>query len=294
MGNVPSDSGSGSSRLDELAEEFARRHQRGERPSLTEYTERYPELAEQVRELFPALALLQQVRPQPGAATGSYRPGSPGGGPPLERLGDYRILREVGRGGMGIVYEAEQESLGRHVALKVLPAHALLDQGRLERFRREARAAARLHHTNIVPVYGVGEQGGLHYYVMQFIQGQALDQVLDELTKLRQTRQTQGERPEEQSAAAVAQALLTGTFARRPRTPRSACPARRLRACRSRGGRTGRAWPGSASRWPRPWPTPMRKAPCTATSSPPTCCSTRRAPSGSLTSAWPRARTAAT
>ena len=82
---------------------------------------------------------------------------------------------------MGVVYEAEQESLGRHVALKVLPAHSLIEPQRLRRFQREAKAAARLHHTNIVPVYGVGEQDGLHYYVMQFIQGQGLDQVLDEL-----------------------------------------------------------------------------------------------------------------
>src|SRR5262249_1727081 len=104
----------------------------------------------------------------------------------LERLGDYRILREIGRGGMGIVYEAEQESLGRHVALKVLPAHALLEPRQLERFQREARSAARLHHTNIVPVFGVGEQDGLHYYVMQFIHGQGLDQVLAVLQRLRQ------------------------------------------------------------------------------------------------------------
>ena len=86
---------------------------------------------------------------------------------------------------MGVVYEAEQESLGRHVALKVLPAHSLLEPQRLRRFQREAKAAARLHHTNIVPVYGVGEADGLHYYVMQFIQGLGLDQVLAELRKLR-------------------------------------------------------------------------------------------------------------
>jgi eukaryotic-like serine/threonine-protein kinase len=105
----------------------------------------------------------------------------PAGGPVLQELGDYRILREIGRGGMGLVYEAEQVSLGRHVALKVLPAHSLLDRHRLQRFQREAKAAARLHHTNIVPIYGVGEQAGLHYFVMQFIVGQSLDQVLHAL-----------------------------------------------------------------------------------------------------------------
>jgi hypothetical protein len=89
----------------------------------------------------------------------------------LQQLGDYQILREVGRGGMGVVYEAQQLSLGRHVAIKVLPSHALLDPRHLGRFQREARSAAKLHHTNIVPVFGVGEQDGLHYYVMQFITG---------------------------------------------------------------------------------------------------------------------------
>src|SRR5262249_52827432 len=102
-----------------------------------------------------------------------------------EQLGDYRILREVGRGGMGIVYEAVQESLGRHVALKVLPAHGLMSPTHLERFRREARAAARLHHTNIVPVHGFGEHEGVHYYAMQFIQGQGWDEVLKEVKRLR-------------------------------------------------------------------------------------------------------------
>jgi eukaryotic-like serine/threonine-protein kinase len=97
--------------------------------------------------------------------------------------GEYRILREIGRGGMGIVYEAEQVSLGRHVALKVLPAHSLLDPQRLQRFQCEAKAAARLHHTNIVPIYGVGEQAGLHYIAMQFIAGQSLDNVVHALRR---------------------------------------------------------------------------------------------------------------
>jgi serine/threonine protein kinase len=114
---------------------------------------------------------MEQLKPAAGDHTGPYL--SDAARHP-ERLGDYRILREVGRGGMGVVYEAEQVSLGRHVALKVLPAAALLHAQRLQRFGREARAAARLHHTNIVPVFGVGEAEGLHYYVMQFIPGLGL------------------------------------------------------------------------------------------------------------------------
>jgi serine/threonine protein kinase len=93
-------------------------------------------------------------------------------GPP-DQLGEFRIVREVGRGGMGIVYEAHQGSLNRHVAVKLLREPA-----DLARFRREAKAAGRLHHTNIVPVHGVGEHEGRHFYVMQYIAGRGLDEVL--------------------------------------------------------------------------------------------------------------------
>src|SRR5205085_4680292 len=154
----------------------------GERPSITEYVERHPEHAGAIRELFPALERMEQREPAPGDVTESVR--APGTGMP-ERLGDHRILREIGRGGMGVVYEAEQVSLGRHVALKVLPPAALLDPQHLERFHREAKAAARLHHTNIVPVYGVGEYEGVHFYAMQYIRGQGLDAVLNELRRVR-------------------------------------------------------------------------------------------------------------
>jgi serine/threonine protein kinase/WD40 repeat protein/tetratricopeptide (TPR) repeat protein len=169
--------------VEQLAEEFAERYRRGERPALTEYTDKYPQWADEIRELFPALVMMEQFKPKPGEATGDYTV-TDYKRPPLERLGDYRILREVGRGGMGIVYEAEQESLGRHVALKVLPPHGLVNPTHLERFRREARAAARLHHTNIVPVYGVGETNGVHHYTMQFIQGEGLDKVLRDLRRM--------------------------------------------------------------------------------------------------------------
>src|SRR5262249_35672460 len=121
-----------------------------------------------------------------------------------KRLGDYCLLREIGRGGMGVVYEAEQVSLGRRVALKVLPAHVAGDHKSLERFRREAKAAARLHHTNIVPVFEVGQDGEAAYYAMQFIHGQGLDQVIDELGRLRDHTRDRGARSPGRTAAATA------------------------------------------------------------------------------------------
>ena len=164
-------------RFDELAEEFAERYRRGERPSLQEYVDRLPEMADEIREMFPALVEVEQVE-ESRARCGAPQPPA---APRLRQVGDYRILREVGHGGMGVVYEAEQMSLGRRVALKVLPGHVAGDRKALERFRREAKAAARLHHTNIVPVFEVGDDGDVAFYAMQFIQGQGLDQVIDEL-----------------------------------------------------------------------------------------------------------------
>jgi hypothetical protein len=172
--------------VESLAAEFAARRRRGEFPSIAEYAERHPELADQIRAFFPALALVEELKPGSDDVTGSFGGAVlSGAGSPPERLGDFRILREIGRGGMGVVYQAEQESLGRCVALKVLGTPTLLDPQKLRRFHREARAAANLHHTNIVPVFGLGEEKGLHYYVMQFIPGLSLDEVLDELKRLR-------------------------------------------------------------------------------------------------------------
>jgi hypothetical protein len=204
--------------VEELAEEFLDRYRRGERPSLSDYVHRHPELAAEIREVFPALVMLEEAGPKPmrGSASGLC----------CERLGDYRLLREVGRGGMGVVYEAEQESLGRHVALKVLPAQVAASPHYLQRFRREARSAARLHHTNIVPVYDVGDFQGVHYYAMQFIQGQGLDEVLNELRRLRGAAENEGEgaRPENQApekgagstdrnlTVGLARGLLTNVF----------------------------------------------------------------------------------
>ena len=149
---------------------------------MQEYVDRLPEMADEIREMFPALVEVEQV--EEDARDDARRPPPPAT-PRLRELGDYRIVREVGRGGMGVVYEAEQISLGRRVALKVLPGHVAGDRKALERFRREAKAAARLHHTNIVPVFEVGRDGDVAFYAMQFIQGQGLDQVIDELGRLR-------------------------------------------------------------------------------------------------------------
>jgi serine/threonine protein kinase/WD40 repeat protein len=200
--------------VERLAEEFVERHRRGERPALSEYIARYPQHAEEIRDLFPALLMMEQLKPAPADATGDYVPSTPET-MPLQRLGDYRILREVGRGGMGVVYEAEQVSLGRHVALKVLPCQTLSHPSFRERFQREARAAARLHHTNIVPVFGVGECDGVHYYAMQFIQGEGLDKVLCDLRRLRDRQGSlaaNGVPLEANATGSVILGLLTGRF----------------------------------------------------------------------------------
>ena len=167
-----------------VAESFLARYRTGERPSIDEYATRYPELADQVRRLMPALVMMEQdLSLDPARAAPPRQPVEALG--EARRLGDYRILREVGRGGMGVVYEAEQVSLGRRVALKVLPRQVAGDGVALERFRREAKAAARLHHTNIVPVFEVGREGEVAYYAMQFVEGQGLDKLIDELARLR-------------------------------------------------------------------------------------------------------------
>lgn len=208
--------------LAQLVEEWQALLRKGEKPELDDYTKKYPDLAEDIRQLLPGLAALENLKGEALDRTIAPTGGLPiaDGGPKLEQLGDYRILREVGRGGMGVVYEAEQISLGRHVALKVLPQKVILDARQKRRFEREAKAAAKLHHTNIVPVFGVGEHDGMPYYVMQFIQGLGLDAVMDELKRIQGVPKSGEGSPAfaatitraDVSAADVARSLLTGHF----------------------------------------------------------------------------------
>jgi len=166
--------------LAELVEEFIARREGGEAINPSEFAEQYPEHAEALLSLLPALEVMADLS---RAAQANDEPGSLGAansGPCLGVLGDFRILREVGRGGMGVVYEAEQVSLSRRVALKVLPFAAAMDPQQLRRFKTEAQAAAQLHHTHIVPVHSVGCERGVHYYAMQFIEGQTLAQAIAE------------------------------------------------------------------------------------------------------------------
>ncbi len=153
----------------------------------------------------------------PGGASTLSLPDQPGQADEVvpAQLGEYRILRPLGRGGMGVVYEAVQEPLGRHVALKVLAPHCSGNPMFRERFRREAQAAARLHHTNIVPVFGVGEHEGTLYYSMQFIRGQGLDAVLREAKRLHEAKDLPTLAGPERGAelsVRIARGLLGGHF----------------------------------------------------------------------------------
>ncbi len=187
--------------LTDLLEEIARRIRSGEPVDLNEYARAHPEYAEQLNELFPAVKVLADgglFRSDRGSSVSAADKATPSSevddakGSIAGTLGDYRIVREIGCGGMGIVYEAEQTSLGRRVALKVLPLSRSLDARQRQRFENEARAAAALYHPNIVPVYCVGCERAVHFYAMQYIDGRTLASVIHEL-RARQSPEATGE-----------------------------------------------------------------------------------------------------
>jgi tetratricopeptide (TPR) repeat protein len=151
----------------QAADEFLEQLARGEVPDVADYVRRYPEVGGVLPQVLPALQWLQALTPADQGLV-------PVAKDPVEALGEFRLVREIGRGGMGIVYEAEQLSLSRRVALKVLPVTTGLDAKQLARFRIEAQVMAALHHPHIVPIFAVGCDRGVHYYAMQLIEGRSL------------------------------------------------------------------------------------------------------------------------
>ena len=173
-------------RLVAAVQEYMAALDSGRRPNRKEFLARFPEIATPLAECLDGLAFVHSAAGEmqadsagsPGTAAQVHPEADPATAQPL---GDFRLVREIGRGGMGVVYEAVQLSLGRRVAVKVLPLAAAFDQRHLQRFRNEAQAAAQLHHTNIVPVYAVGCERGVHFYAMQLIEGRSLEEVVREL-----------------------------------------------------------------------------------------------------------------
>jgi serine/threonine protein kinase len=182
--NAPEDSCSPSSaslddpRVVAALREYLTALESGEDPDRETFLARYSNIACVLSECLEGLELVHSAARSASAGSSAPVDGLVNLGSPL---GDFHLIREVGRGGMGVVYEAMQLSLGRRVALKVLPFASTLDAKQLQRFKNEAQAAAGLHHTNIVPVYATGCERGVHFYAMQFIDGKTLATVIAEL-----------------------------------------------------------------------------------------------------------------
>jgi serine/threonine protein kinase/WD40 repeat protein/tetratricopeptide (TPR) repeat protein len=199
-------------------EEYLDALKQGRRPDRKAFEAAHADIATALAECLDGLEFIQSAGPrlQESAAEASARASASAAPGPEAPLGDFRIVGEVGRGGMGVVYEAVQLSLGRRVALKVLPFAAALDPRQLARFQNEARAAAQLHHTNIVPVYGVGCERGVHFYAMQLVEGRSLAEVIAELRR----PGAEGPAPGRGVGAGLADELLgLDGLATAPRTP---------------------------------------------------------------------------
>jgi serine/threonine protein kinase len=171
-------------RVIRAVEEYLAALEAGSRPEPQAWLGRHPAIAETLAKCLDGLDFVRAAAPlfdQPSLDQPAAFPGPTAELSLAAPLGDYHLVRELGRGGMGIVYEAVQLSLGRRVALKVLPFAAVLDAKQLQRFKNETQAAACLNHQNIVPVYGVGCERAVHFYAMQFIEGQILEQVIADL-----------------------------------------------------------------------------------------------------------------
>ena len=155
---------SGSNLVDRVVVEYLDRKQSGEAPTIEEYCEKYPQHADEIRSLLQTVDQADAGLVAEKSKAESRQPAF--GEPQLEQIAGYRIVKEIGRGGMGVVYEAEHEALGRRAALKVLPHSVSQNTQAVQRFVREGKAVAKMHHSNIVPLYEVGEEGGRFFLAM--------------------------------------------------------------------------------------------------------------------------------
>ena len=243
--------------LDRLVDEVARKLQAGEPIDLEIIRQREPERAELLRKILPSMEMLVNLGKsmiREAAAAENVPAGAPGGHPPgvtFGTLGDFRIERELGRGGMGVVFLAQQISLARRVALKVLPLAAALEPRQLARFQLESQAAALLQHPGIVPVYAVGCERGMHYYAMQFIEGPSLAAVIRNLRhRIADEAPTASAEPPHvrhasDPADAIADELVSGLFAEPswpgpgPNAESSACHVSSSDLAADQAGRAG-------------------------------------------------------
>lgn len=161
-----------------ILDDYLSAREAGQHPKIEEIVAAHPHLFERLRDCFASILAVEKLTSGLAADT-ELEDGSS----QFPEFEDFRIVRELGRGGMGVVYEAEQLSLSRQVALKVLPLVAIFDQRSLQRFKNEALATAQLEHPNIINIYSVGCESGMHFYSMQLVEGQSLAAVIQSIKK---------------------------------------------------------------------------------------------------------------
>lgn len=160
--------------LDQIVADYTKRIRAGTAPEIASYKREHPTLADEIEELLSSVAMIEGLKAESESVDDGSDNSRNNNLSSRKQIGEYVLIRELGRGGMGVVFEAVHQSLGRRVALKVMLEKELESEKHIARFHREAQAAAKLHHTNIVSVFGVGESDGYHYYVMEYVDGISL------------------------------------------------------------------------------------------------------------------------
>lgn len=167
--------------LDAVVDQFTAQYRAGLAPSIASFQQRFPQFRDELGELLSSVAMIEGLKQQSARSPSTEEPETfP---EQIRELGDYTLIRELGRGGMGVVFEAIHQSLGRRVAVKVLSRRLTNDQRAVQRFRWEAEATAKLHHSHIVTVFGVGFSQGYHYYVMEYVEGWSLSELMTRLKR---------------------------------------------------------------------------------------------------------------